>query len=279
MPRENKGDDTMLYEAKNDILSIGNTAMEYIRFGSGKQTLIMLPGLGDGLRTMRGTALPMAAMYRCFTKDYTVYAFSRRNTIPEGFTTRDMAEDVCFAMEALGIEKAHVMGVSMGGMIAQHLAADHPEKVEKLVLVVTCHKPNPIMISGLLQWKEYALQDDHTSLMDSNVRLIYSDAYYRKNKKYIPMLAKLTKPDSYDRFLKQSEACLTHNAAEKLSKIHAPTFVIGGEDDRVLGWEPSQEIAQAIPNAVLHLYHEWGHGLYDEAKDFNSLVLAYLQGK
>ena len=99
MPRENKGDDTMLYEAKNDILSIGNTAMEYIRFGSGKQTLIMLPGLGDGLRTMRGTALPMAAMYRCFTKDYTVYAFSRRNTIPEGFTTRDMAEDVCFAME------------------------------------------------------------------------------------------------------------------------------------------------------------------------------------
>ena len=74
----------MLYNAKNGTLNIGNTTMDYIRFGSGQRTLVMLPGLGDGLRSMKGTALPMAFMYREFCKDFTVYAFSRRNELPEG---------------------------------------------------------------------------------------------------------------------------------------------------------------------------------------------------
>lgn len=266
----------MLYQAKNGTLPIENTTMEYIRFGSGKEILIMLPGLGDGLRTMKGTAMPMAAMYRMFAKDFTVYAFSRRNEIPKGSTTRDMAEDVFSAMNALGISKAHVMGVSMGGMIAQHLAADHPEKIGKLVLVVTCPAINPKAAACIEGWKQDALRDDHTALMDSNVRLIYSDAYYEKNKRLVPMLAKLTKPDSYDRFLKQADACLTHDALEKLASIQAPTLVVGGEQDQVLGGDPSRELAAAIANSRLHMYPQWGHGLYEEAKDFNSLVLTYL---
>ena len=123
-----------MLNAKNDILTIGNSQMEYIRFGTGKKVLIMLPGLGDGLRTMKGTALPFALMYRIFAKDFTVYAFSRLNDLPEGYTTRDMAQDQKEAMDQLGIAKAHIFGVSMGGMIAQHLAADYPEVVDKLVL-------------------------------------------------------------------------------------------------------------------------------------------------
>ena len=134
----------MLYHAKNGILTFDNATMEYIRFGSGSKTLVMLPGLGDGLRTMKGTALPMAVMYRIFARAYTVYAFSRKDPLPQGYTTRDMARDQKEAMDALGIEQADVLGVSMGGMIAQHLAADYPEKVGKLVLTVTCCRPNPI---------------------------------------------------------------------------------------------------------------------------------------
>ena len=89
----------MLYNAKNGTLKIGGTTMDYIRFGTGERILVMLPGLGDGLRSMKGTALPMAFMYREFAKDFTVYAFSRKNVLPEGYTTRDMARDLQDAKE------------------------------------------------------------------------------------------------------------------------------------------------------------------------------------
>ena len=267
----------MLYDARNGQLSLDGTTMDYIQFGTGSQVLIMLPGLGDGLRTTKGTALPAAAMYRMFAKDFTVYTFSRKNHIPQGYTTRDMARDVKAAMAALGIEKAHIFGVSMGGMIAQHLAADYPEAVEKLVLTVTCAHTNPVLEESIGEWIRHVRNDDYTALMDSSLRRMYSDGYYRKNKHLIPIVSRLTKPDSYDRFLAQAEACLTHDAYDRLSRIQAKTLVIGGGQDQALGAEASREIAAAIPGAVLRMYPLWGHGLYEEAPDFNQTVLDFLR--
>lgn len=265
-----------MLNAKNGCLSIRGTATDYIRFGSGEKILVMLPGLGDGLRTVKGTAAPMALMYRMFAKDFTVYAFSRRSDLPQGHTTRDMARDVKDAMDALGIEKAHIFGVSMGGMIAQHLAMDFPEKVDKLVLTVTCPRPNPILEESVREWISLAEAGDHAGLMDSNLRRIYSESYYRKNRWLIPLAGLLTKPKSYHRFFVQARACLSHDACDGLGSITAPTLVIGGEKDLSLGGDASRELAAAIPGAQLHMYPEWGHGLYEEAGDFNSLVWRYL---
>ena len=259
----------MLYRAKN-----GNIAgMDYVRFGSGQKTLIMLPGLGDGLRTVKGTALPMAVMYRQFAKDYTVYMFSRKKELPRGATTRDMARDLAEAMEALGIAKASLLGVSMG---AQHLAIGWPEKVEKLILVVTSARSNPMLTASVEEWMDQANRGDHTALMDSNVRKIYSDTYYRRNKWLVPIMGKLTKPRSYEGFLIQAEACVTHDAFAELPRIQAQTLVIGGEQDRCLGGDASREIAERIPGSALFMYEEWGHGLYEEAGDFNRQVLDFL---
>ena len=266
-----------MLHAKNGTLTIDDTTMDYIRFGSGKETLIMLPGLGDGLRTTKGTALPMALMYRMFARDFTVYAFSRKTILPSGASTRDMAHDLKKATDFLGISKAHIFGVSMGGMIAQHFAADFPESVDRLILTVTCARPNPILVSSISSWKDLALRGDHAALMDSNLQLIYSDSYYRKNKWMIPFIGKMTKPNSYDRFLIMADACLTHDAFDRLPEITAPTLVVGGEKDLALGGEASREIAVRIPGAKLHMYRQWGHGLYEEAKDFNSLVLSFLK--
>ena len=267
----------MLYQAKNGSLNMGESTMDYIRFGTGERVLIMLPGLGDGLRSVKGTALPMAVMYRTFAKDFTVYAFSRKNALPKGYTTRDMADDVAAAMEMLGIEKADIFGVSMGGMIAQHLAIGHPERVNKLILAVTSPKPNPILRESIEEWVSCARRGDHTAFMDSNVRRIYSEGYYRRNKWLVPIMGKLTKPKSYERFFVQAEACMTHDAFERLHEINAPALVIGGEQDHALGGEPSREIAAQIPGAVLRMYPEWGHGLYEEAKDFNGIVMDFLR--
>jgi len=262
----------MLFQAKNGTAA----GSDYIRFGTGKKTLIMLPGLGDGLRTTKGTALPMALYYRKLTKDFTVYMFSRKANLPEGHTTRDMARDLKDAMEELGIEKASLVGVSMGGMIAQHFAADYPEMVEKLVLVVTCGRENPILRESLREWEDCARRDDHTALMDSNLRRIYSENYYRKNKWMVPITGALTKPKSYERFLILAEACRTHNAWESLPAITAPTLVMGGEQDQSLGGEASRELAERISGAKLKMYLQWGHGLYEEAKDFLPTITDFL---
>lgn len=267
----------MLYSPKNGTVHIGSTTMDYIRFGTGRQTLIMLPGLGDGLRSMKGTALPMALMYRMFAKEFTVYAFSRKNDLPQGTSTRDMARDLKQAMEILGVSKAHIFGVSMGGMIAQHFAADYPEAVDSLVLAVTCPGPDPLLTESVTEWIRLAQSGDHTAFMDSNVRRIYSDGYYCKNKWLIPIMGKITKPKSYRRFLVQADACLTHDAWDQLPRIRARTLVIGGLRDRTLGGEASREIAQRIPGAVLKLYDQWGHGVYEEAPDFNQTLLDFLR--
>ena len=268
----------MFISAKNDTLRLSDGTMHYIRFGKGAKALVMLPGLGDGLTTVKGTALPMAMMYRIFARDYTVYMFSRRNHLPQGHTTRDMARDLEAAMDGLGIEQADLVGVSMGGMIAQHFAADYPERLGKLVLVVTCSRPNPILTESVQEWIDLARRGDHAVFMDSNLRRMYSDAYYRKNRWMAPLVGRLTKPKSYERFFIQANACLTHDASERLAEIHAPTLVIGGEQDHALGAEASREMAAAIPSARLKMYPEWGHGLYEEAKDFNRTVLDFLNG-
>ena len=266
----------MLYNAKNGTLKIDGSEMDYIRFGTGGKVLVMLPGLGDGLRSVKGTALPMAFSYRVFAKDFTVYAFSRKNALPEGYTTKEMAADQAQAMEQLGIPKADVLGVSMGGMIAQHLAINYPEKVGNLILTVTSARPNPILKASIEEWVSCAKRGDHTAFMDSNVRRIYSQDYYRKNKWLVPIMGKLTKPKSYERFFIQADACLKHRAYESLHQIQAPTLVIGGEKDNALGGGASREIAAAIPGAELRMYEQWGHGLYEEAKGFNQTVLHYL---
>ena len=112
--------------------------------------------------------------------------------------------------------------------------------------------------------------------MKSSGGRIYSEGYYRKNKWLVPIMGKLTKPKSYDRLFIQADACLTHDAYESLHLIRTPTLVIGGEQDHALGGEPSREIANTISNTQLLMYEQWGHGLYEEAKDFNRTIIGFL---
>lgn len=266
----------MLFHAKNGTLSLEKGTMDYIRFGNSGRVLVMLPGLGDSLRSVRGAAVPMAIMYREFAREFTVYSFSRIDPMPTGYTIRDMARDLAQAMELLGIRRADMFGVSMGGMIAQCLAIDHPEKVDRLILTVTCAEPNPVLLESLAEWVALAKAGDHGAFMKSNMRRIYSEGYCRKNLWMVPILGLLTKPKSYERFFIQANACREHNVLAQLSGIRARTLVIGGEQDKALGGEASRTIASAIPGAELKMYQQWGHGLYEEAKDFNGVLLEFL---
>ena len=264
----------MFWNAKNGRISIGDTDMDYVSFGKGNKNLVMIPGGGDGLTTVRGLAIPMALSYRMLADEYKVYMFSRKNCLKEGYSTRDMAADQAEAMRKLGISKAMVLGVSQGGMISQYLAIDHPDLVEKLVLAVTLSKQNNIVKQALGEWLEFAKQGDHKRLMIDTAEKSYSENYLKKYRLIYPILGLIGKPKNYERFFIQIGSCLWHDAYGELEKIKCPVLVIGGRQDKIVTGEASEEIAEKL-GCEIYMYDDLGHAAYEEAKDFYERILAF----
>ncbi len=266
----------MFYHAKNGSVAIGNARMDYISFGSGRKNLVMIPGLGDALKTVKGSADIFAVAYRKFTKDFTVYIFGRKSPVEDGYSTRDMARDEAEAMKTLGISKASVMGVSQGGMIAQYFAIDYPGMVEKLVLAVTLSRPNDTVRSVVGRWIAMAESNDYKGIVIDTAEKSFSEKHIKKYRLLYPILCRVGRPKDFSRFIIQANSCIHHNAFHELEGIKCPTLVIGGDSDRVVGKDSSKEIAKKIPDSKLILYHGLGHAAFQEAKDFNSRVLEFL---
>lgn len=266
----------MFYNAKNGNLKIGKTDMDYISFGTGKRILVMIPGLGDGMMTVKGKAIPVAWEYRTFAKDFTVYMFSRKNELEEGCSILDMARDLKFAMDKLGIQKADIMGVSQGGMIAEYMAIDYPEVVNKLILVVTVGRQNECIQSNVKKWIELAEQNRYGEAMKDITVRMYTEEYIQKYRFVLSVLGLFKGPKNKVRFLRMAKSCIEHSLFEELKQISAPTLVIGGERDLTVTGEASREIAEQISDCELYMYENYGHGLYSEAADFNQRVYTFL---
>ena len=266
----------MIYNAKNGNLKIGNTDMDYISFGTGKRVLIMIPGLGDGIMTVKGKALPFAWAYRTFAKEFTVYLFSRKNELEEGCSIRGMAKDLKFAMDKLGIQKADIMGVSQGGMIAEYMAIDYPEVINKLILVVTVGRQNECIQSNVKRWIALAEENRYGEAMKDITLCMYTEEYIQKYHFMLNVLGLFPGPKNKIRFLRMAKSCIEHSLFKELKQITAPTLVIGGERDLTVTGEASREIAEQINGCELYMYEKYGHGLYSEAADFNQRVYNFL---
>ena len=265
----------MFYNAKNCSIEIDNTTMDYVTFGHGEKNLIIIPGLGDALKSVKGMAFALSFMYRIFAKDYKVYIFSRKNRIPETYQIKDMARDMATVLNKLGITKTYVLGVSQGGAISQYLAIDYPEIVEKLVLAVTLCRPNDTSKAVLTKWINLAKANDFKSIFIDTAEKTYTEKKLKSLRFFYPLLSKISKPKSLDRFITQANSCLNHNCYDEICKIKCSTFVVGGDDDKIVGNFSSNEIAELIPNSQLKIYHGLGHSAYEEAKDFNKIVLDF----
>lgn len=260
---------------KNGCIKMDNTDMYYVAFGNGKKNLVVLPGLSDGLTTVKGKALLLAGSYKKFFKEFTVYMFSRKNQMPEGYTIEQMADDQVKVMKQLGITQASVLGVSQGGMIAQCMAIRHPEVMDKLILTVTSPWANETVSNAVSSWIEMVKKEDHVSLMVDTAEKMYSSKYLEKNRKFFPILARFTKPKSYDRFLKNAYAILNFDVRNELSKISCPTLILAGDDDNTIGNEAAYELKKGIQNSELFIYEGLGHGAFEEAKDFYERVYEF----
>lgn len=264
---------------RNGTVDIGDTDMYYVSFGRGDRIMTVLPGLSDGLSTVKGMALLLRPPYKRFLKDYTVYIFSRKNRMPEGYSIRQMADDQAAAMKELGIDRSAVLGVSQGGMIAQYLAIDHPGIVERLILAVTAPYVNDVAGDAVKTWIGMAERKDHVSLMADTAEKTYSKAYLDKNRKLFPVIARFAKPKSYERFFRNAYAILGFDARGELEKISCPVLIIAGGDDKTVGNDAPYELNKLIPNSMLYIYEGLGHGAYEEAGDFYDRVFGFCEGR
>ena len=188
-----------------------------------------------------------------------------------------MAADLAWAMKQLGIEKAQVVGISQGGMIAQYLAADFAERVEKLVLAVTLCRQNETSRSVISHWISLAEQADFPSLFADMAEKIYTPGRVRIQRPFNPVLARILRPKSLNSFIIQAHACLGHDSAAFISSIRCPVLVVGGDQDQVLGRDSAGELARLIPGSQLKIYQGYGHSAYEEARDFNRVVFEFLK--
>lgn len=261
----------------NGTVKTDRFSMSYVSFGSGKKTLVALPGLSDGFATVKGKARLLAGPYKKHLDEYTVYMFSRREDLPEGFTIRDMAGDQAEAMRALGIRRACVLGVSQGGMIAQLLAAGYPDLVSGLVLAVTTPYANGTVKDAVGGWTAMAEKGDHKRLMVDTAEKSYSETRLRSYRKLYPVIGRISRPKSYDRFLINARAILEYDGRPDAPKISCPVLIIGGTEDRIVGPSASFELHSLIPGSLLHMYEGLGHGLYEEADDFYDRIFSFAE--
>ena len=197
--------------------------MDYVTFGKGNQPLVIIPGLGDGLQTVKGMAMPFSITYRKLAERYKIYVFSRINELRQGYTTRDMAADVAEAMETLNLDAAYVMGISQGGMIAQWLAVDFPERVQRLILAVTTGKPSQLARERIENWQKLSQSGNFKHLMLDIAKHSYTQKSYQKWRLLYNVMGIFGRIKDKQRIDIQSVSCLKHDSLDFLEKINCPT--------------------------------------------------------
>ena len=262
---------------KGKTLYFNEKSMDYVTFGKGKQPLVIIPGLGDGLQTVKGKAQLFSLSYRLLAKHYKIYVFSRINELRQGYTTRDMAADVAEAMETLNLDAAYVMGISQGGMIAQWLAVDFPERVQRLILAVTTAKPSQLARERIEHWQKLSQSGNFKHLMLDIAKHSYTQKSYQKWSLLYNVMGIFGRIKDKQRIDIQSVSCLKHDSLDFLEKINCPTLIIGAEKDDVLGVDSSLGLHQHIKDSQLTILPECGHALYEQNKDFQKRVLVFLE--
>jgi pimeloyl-ACP methyl ester carboxylesterase len=252
--------------------------MHYEVHGSGFPLLLI-----NGLGSDRGEWLHQIP---AFTPHFRVVTFDNRGsgdseTPPGLYTTALMGDDAAALLAFLGIERAHVLGVSLGGMIAQEMALRHPGRVARLVLACTSpggevsERPSREVLAAFTRTPG----GDPEEELSRMIPCLYTERYRRENPEAIAAFVKrrLARPASAEAHAFQLAAAVGHAAADRLSGIGAPTLVITGTGDRVVPPVNSRRIAARIPGARLVLLPGAPHRLFAEnAEAFNREVLSFL---
>ncbi|MFC2050743.1 alpha/beta fold hydrolase [Chloroflexota bacterium] len=223
------------------------------------------------------------------SRDYRVIVFDNRGTgrsdKPDTpYTIKMMADDARGVLDAVGVESAHVFGVSMGGMIAQEFALNYPDKLRSLILGCTfcggakAIVPTPEALAFLTNPEMAKLPVEEQARVTAP--WLWTQEFIDKHPEAIEQYVDITSkyPTPPHGFACQAGAIMFHDTYERLPQIAAPTLVIVGDADRIIPAENSKILASRIPNAELVVLENAGHGFFVElAEETNGIVLDFLR--
>jgi len=193
-----------------------------------------------------------------------------------------MADDTVGLLDALGIDRAHVAGLSMGGMIAQEMAITCPGRVRTLQLHATLARVDPFLRAvgqSLLHARAALGREEYVRLL---LTWVLSPRTYAEHADNVEMMVRIMVDHPYPASLagltRQAEACWAHDTLERLDQIRCPTLITAGADDIFVPPRFSQELHARIPGAELSVIEGGGHGyLWEQAPAFNDACLQFLR--
>lgn len=248
------------------IAKCGDISLEYYDEGSGPP-LLMIRGLGTQCTTW---GEPLLAALR---EDFRVVRFSNRGTglsdKPGGaITVRTLADDAAALLDALGIEKAHVFGVSLGGMIAQELALGHPDRVDGLVLGCT-YVGGEHAVQASTETRA-ALMPDPTLSAEENIRrtwplVMVEDSIARHRDFIEEMLAvELKTPTPRETIVQQMGAVQSFDTYDRLPSLDKRTLIVHGDSDLLIPDDNARILHERIPGSQVEIIPSAGHMFFWE---------------
>ena len=200
------------------------------------------------------------------------------------YSIRLFAEDTAGLMDALGIKRAGILGYSMGGYIAQELALNYPDKVDKMILASTgCGGDRAVLMAPERMEKFQATAGlTPEEILRKNMDIYFSDAFVEQNPEKIEMFVdiSLRHPQPEDAFLRQFDGCLNHDTVDRLQRINTPTLILTGDDDPLVPPENSEILKELIPHADLFVFPGGRHcAIIENANDYNQKVIDFFKPK
>jgi pimeloyl-ACP methyl ester carboxylesterase len=257
-------------------IDANGVALHAEQVGQGDDVLF-ISGLADEGACWADQVAGLSDRWRITTFDNR--GVGRSATPPGEYAIADFAKDTAALMDALGIERAHVVGSSMGGAIAQELALAHPQKVRSLVLNGTYCRGDHFFREVIRSWQWAARKSDNLRDFLNVVNLwcfsprIYNDGTMEA---WLTEAAASPYAQSVDAFCRSADALLVHDTADRVGSIAVPTLVTVGELDLCLPERFSRELVERIPNANLVVIAEQGHQPFQEGPaNYNTLLAEF----
>lgn len=258
-------------------IAIGDCHIYYERHGSGFPVLFV-SGLG-------GQAAYWQDQVPAFSRSFEVILHDHRGVgqsdhTRSTYTVDRMASDVIGLMDALGIPRAHIVGHSTGGAIAQTLAIEHPERLASIVVAASWTHSDPFFRRLFTLRKEVLLRIGPEAYLHSATLFLYPPWWIARNNEKLRQyeaqnLATFTAPEIV---ASRIDAIMAFNRVAELGRIRTPSLVIGAADDMVTPAYFSEELARLIPEAELKMFPRGGHCFTQVlAREFNNAVLPFLE--